>query len=234
MTRTLAPRFPHAHGLPQVLCAALVIFAFASRVAAQDGGARVLARPTVQAIDDERPADVDTRETAPRLSRPDRGARVMAGVGMGLGMLVLGTGLGYGIGAGVPNSCSDGSWFCFHDHAIEGLFTGFSLGTALFPLSYSLGAYLAGGRGNAWGASLGFVIGAAVSVGTIALGVLANDELDGTEGDALLATSIVLGVLAPIVGTAIGYELTDAEAVQVLPTLSLDRDRVVLGVAGSF
>ena len=199
---------------------------------AEDAGARSLARPVaVQVVDEERPG---SGEVAPSAQRPDRGVRVLAGVGLGVGMLVLATGLGYGIGASTPNECGAGAWLCSDDHGIEGLFTGFSVGTALFPLAYSLGSYAAGGRGNVWGASLGFVVGSAVSVGTIALGVLANDELGGQEGGGLLATAVVLGVLAPIAGTAIGYELTDRAARPMVPTLSLGRDRVVLGASGTF
>lgn len=228
MNRTIAALVAH------MTFTCLVAATTLGHASAQDTGARALGRPvtTAEVVETERPS-VEGSQTVPNALRPDRGVRVLAGVGLGVGALVVATGLGYGVGASMPSDCT-GEWICFDDHGLEGMFTGFSIGTALFPLAYSLGSALAGGRGNVWGASLGFVVGSAVSVGTIALGVLANDELEGEEGGGLLATAVVLGVLAPIVGTAIGYELTDRAAPPVLPTLSVGRDRVVLGASGSF
>jgi hypothetical protein len=228
MNRTIAALCAH------LTFTCLVAATTLEHASAQDTGARALARPvtTAEVVVTERPS-VEGSETVANAHRPDRGVRVLAGVGLGVGALVLATGLGYGVGASMPNDCT-GAWICFDDHGLEGMLTGFSIGTALVPLAYSLGSALAGGRGNVWGASLGFVLGSAVSVGTIALGVLANDELEGEEGGGLLATAVVLGVLAPIVGTAIGYELTDRAAPPVVPTLALGRDRVMLGASGTF
>lgn len=168
-------------------------------------------------------------------ARPARATRVLSGVGLGAAGLVVATGIGFGIGGAMRNECSASSFICFQSHAIEGGLVGASVGVALLPALYSLASEWVGGRGHAGGAYLGFLVGSAASAGMISLGVLANERLRNDVGGGLLGASIALGVLAPLAGMALGYEITDdATLPQVQPTVAFDAQGATFGLGGTF
>lgn len=167
--------------------------------------------------------------------RPSRGVRILAETGAGLltggGGALLGSLAGLALcGGGFPGS--NGGWL----PCLDTLPWGFLLGTGLgFSLGTFWGGEVAGGNGRWLGALAGTASGALV--GTLAALTLDNPNMG----------LLVLGFPLALIGSIVGYELTDqgprvatrAPAVasthpRVQPLLAVSSRGALLGLGGSF
>lgn len=131
---------------------------------------------------------------------PDRTERDVVRLLAELGLGALGAGLGGGAGAlliwAVMESRANPSWVAL---SVMG---GTMLGAVGLTTGVTLGAHLAGGRGN-WGqAFLGQLIGSAAALPLVVLAL---------DNDALAAGLVAAGVL-PLAGAVLGYEIGHGDA----------------------
>jgi hypothetical protein len=178
------------------------------------------------------------REYERSRSRPSQGARVVAETGAGL---LTSAGLG---AAGLLV----GGVMCLRDFSGQGL-SGLNacpkqlgLGTLVgvglgFPLGVFWGGEAAGGRGSVLGALGGMAGGALV-------GFLGGSLLDQ---DSSVASGILLGLPLAMVGSIVGYELTQSEPrlsprpppvasarPRLQPVLGFSKRGALVGLGGSF
>lgn len=153
--------------------------------------------------------------------------RVLMELGLGTTALLMPTVVGFWIGVGMCDSQ------CWGGPPILGALVGLSLGAALLPAAVTLAGSQNGGMGDAVGAYLGFFFGGAIYAGLVGAAYATND-------DAGRVGVLVVGSLLPLVGSVVGYEVSDgaARARRITPhptqTVRITSSGLGIGLAGTF
>lgn len=159
--------------------------------------------------------------------------RVAAEFGLAVLTMVVPSVIGYGIGyAASSGERSTSCPSCTLGRQETGLAVGgigAFIGVALMPSAISLAGSAVGGRGDASGAYLGFVIGTA-ALGLLGLAAWAISDVGETAAYLLLTAAPL-----PIVGAIVGYELMDHHArIAVAPSISIHPTGGSVSVSGTF